>query len=101
MPTVEISRPKSAVIRPLSRDFPEIETITESPKTANAKNSAGPNFKAIFEINGERNVIHKAPIIPPQNEENRATASARPASPLFAIGYPSRIVAAAAGVPGV
>ena len=101
IPTQQIKRPKIAVISPLRIDFPEIETITLKPKTARAKNSAGPNLSATFEIVGERNVITIAPIIPPQKEEKREIVKARALCPFWLIGNPSRTVAAAEGVPGV
>ena len=76
IPTQQIKSPKIAVIKPFKIDFPEIETITLKPKNASAKNSAGPNLKAILEIVGERKVIMTAPIIPPQKEEKSESVKA-------------------------
>ena len=101
MPTVPIKRPKAAVMSPLMSDFPEMEMMTDKPNIASAKNSAGPNFNAIFEMSGDKKVITRAPMIPPLKEENKAIVNARPGSPFCPIGYPSSTVAAAAGVPGV
>ena len=86
---------------PLVVVFQEIEMMTDKPKIASVKNSAGPNFSAIFEMSGDKNVMTSAPMIPPLKEENKAIVNARPGSPFCPIGYPSSTVAAAAGVPGV
>ena len=92
--------PKKALINPLAIDLPEIEMMTESPKTASISISAEVNFMATFATRGERKVMIKAPMTPPQKEENIATDNALPASPFCAMGYPSSRVAAAEGVPG-
>ena len=86
---------------PLISERPEIEMMTERPKIASPKYSTGPNSSATLETKGDAKVMINAPTTPPKNEANSAMAMARPASPRFAIGYPSMTVAAAAGVPGV
>jgi len=49
-------------------DFPEMEMMTDKPNIASAKNSAGPNFNAIFEMSGDKKVMTRAPMIPPLKE---------------------------------
>ena len=58
-------------------------------------------MRAKREIKGLKKVMVKAPIRPPQKDANNAIERALPASPRCPMGYPSRMVAAAAGVPGV
>ena len=83
---VQSSIPKKALIRPLAMDLPEIEMMTDRPKTASISISAEVNFMATLATSGDRKVMINAPITPPQKEENIATDSARPASPFWAIG---------------
>ena len=67
-------------------DFPEMEIITLRPKKANMNISPGPKFMAISAMRGDRKVMMRAPMTPPQKEENMATDRARPASPLLVMG---------------
>ena len=83
---VHSSMPKKALIRPLEMDLPEMEMMTDRPKTASISISAEVNFMATFATSGDRKVIMSAPITPPQKEENMATDRALPASPFWAMG---------------
>ncbi len=75
--------------------------ITLRPKIASAKYSTGPNSSAKPEMRGDMKIMTAQPMMPPMNDEKSDIAIALPAIPFLHIGYPSRIVAAAAGVPGV
>ena len=50
---------------------------------------------------GAKKVRHKAVKVPPIPEATVAIPMALPANPFWAMGYPSKVVATAAGVPGV
>ena len=78
--------PKKALIRPLEMDLPEMEMITDRPKTASISISAEVNFIATFATIGERKVMISAPMTPPQKEAKRATDRAFPASPFWVMG---------------
>ena len=78
--------PKKALIRPLAMDLPEMEMMTDRPKTASISISAEVNFIATFATSGDRKVMIRAPMTPPQKEANIATESALPASPFWAMG---------------
>ena len=86
MPTVQSSMPKKALISPLTTDFPEMEMMTERPNVASMNISAGPKFMATSAIRGDRNVMIRQPMTPPQKEENMATERAFPAWPFFVMG---------------
>ncbi len=93
--------PNPPVRTPLARLFPLIEAMIESPKTARRKNSGALNRRASFASWGE--ISHKAMTLttPPIKEETVEIPKARPLSPRLENSYPSKMVAAAAGVPGV
>ena len=50
---------------------------------------------------GANNARHITPTIPPTNDDIQLIDIAKSPLPLFAIGYPSNVVATADGVPGV
>ena len=66
-------------MRPLATDLPEIATMTDRPKTASMNISPGPKFMAMSATSGDRKVMMRAPMTPPQKEANMATDSALPA----------------------
>jgi len=100
-PIVVIINPNIPEIKPFKIDFPETVIMMPRPKKAKAKNSGGPNFKAILAICGEQKVIIKALINPPKKDAMVAMPIAFPANPFLPITYPSNTVAAAEGVPGI
>jgi hypothetical protein len=85
----------------LVRDFPDTAKMVDNPKRATEKYSTGENFSAILERGGERKIItptlNNPPIVPAIQEILMAV----PAFPLRASAYPSNMVTAEAGAPGV
>ena len=88
-------------MRPFRGDRPARVTTTESPKTARAKYSGALNRRAKLARIGAKKVRQRAVKVPPMPEATVAMPIALPANPFWAMGYPSKTVAAAAGVPGV
>ena len=76
-PMVHKSRPKRPDMTPLMTELPEMETMTDNPKMARAKYSAGLNFSANLEICGDRKVIMPQPMTPPIKEAQRLMDRAR------------------------
>jgi hypothetical protein len=64
------------------------------------KYSAGPKASAKSARSGANVARSKTPTIPPTAEATTDIVNASPALPCRDIGYPSRMVAAADGVPG-
>ena len=88
--------------RPFKIDPDETLVMILSPNTASAKYSGFENFSATDASIGEKMIKQIALKIPPNVEPNVDKPSARPGCFNFvAIGYPSRVVATDAGVPGV
>ena len=71
------------------------------PKMANQKNSHDWNWRAIFPRSGVKKAKQNSPKTVPRKDDVVARPMAGPASPRWAIGKPSRQVAALAGVPGM
>ena len=69
IPIVDINKPKKPTIIPLIIDPLDTDTMIESPNTAKAKYSADPNWRANFEICGDKTVIISAPDKPPTKDE--------------------------------
>jgi len=71
------------------------------PKTQTIKYSAVPSWAAIFATWGPKNSSIRAENTPPKVEAYRAIFSAALVRPCSDRGWPSSMVAAAWGVPGV
>jgi hypothetical protein len=88
-------------MRPLTSVPEERETITARPNSAKENISAGPNMRESLARGGERNTNVNPDTIAPRVEPNMEALKARVAFPFFDSAYPSRAVAADAGVPGM
>ena len=93
--------PISALIRPRIISLPVSITTSDSENSASAQYSKGPNAIATFASIGAISIIRSNPKMVPRNEKKMPTPSAFGASPLSAIGRPSKQVATEAGVPGI
>ncbi len=72
-----------------------------SPNSASQKYSTGPKASAKRASGGASISRNVAPTRPPVTEAMHASVTARSPSPRLAMGYPSKVVAMAEGVPGV
>ena len=93
--------PNIALSNPFITDLPVREAISVSAKKVTEKYSHGPNFKVSLASTGDAKIITATPISVPTSDANTEIPSAFPASPLRAIGDPSKVVAIEAGVPGI
>ena len=101
IPIIDTKIPNIAPIIPFAT-FPfDTLAMIERPKIAMQKYSGGPNNLVIFAILGAANSNTNALNVPPTNDAYNAIVNAFSGLPFFVIGYPSRSVAAFAGVPGV
>ena len=101
MPTVDSSRPINILISPLTTLFP-ISTLTrQRERNVIPKYSHGPNLIAIFVRDGAMSQRAKALNSPPIKEPKVPMARASAACPFWHMGYPSKVVAMAAAVPGI
>ena len=82
MPTVEIKRPSTPLIRPLSIDLELTPAMMVKPKRESQKYSGLLNFMASWASGGEKKYREMQLKRPPQKEARQATVSARAASPL-------------------
>ena len=71
------------------------------PKIAIQKYSAGPKNSVTRASKGPMVIRAMALAMPPMADDQHATFSALDASPLSAMGKPSKVVAIEAGVPGM
>src|SRR5699024_2650997 len=69
------------------------------PKSISANISHGPNSSAHSARSGAIKINTIPEMTVPTNEDQSPIASARPGSPFLTIGYPSKVVAIADGVP--
>ncbi len=76
------------------------EAMKARPTIASMKSSGEPNVRTSGRTTGTASASAKAPISAPTREDARTAPSARPASPFFAMAWPSRMVAALAASPG-
>ncbi len=83
-----------------SEDSTSPATI-DSANTNSEKNSQGPNSSANAASGPVATMRNTPPIRPPKNDAQMPSHIARPGSPFFAIGKPSKVVAIAEGVPGM
>ena len=86
---------------PLVRLLPETPAMMVIPNRQTIKYSAVPSIAEIFATWGPRNSSTRAEKIPPKVEAYRAIFSAALVRPCLDRGWPSIMVAAAWGVPGV
>ena len=100
-PTQEMSRPRQAEIKPLIMLLPDTPAMMVRPKTQTIKYSAVPSWAATLATWGPRNRSIRAENTPPKVEAYRAIFSAALVRPCSESGWPSSMVAAAWGVPGV
>ena len=101
VPTQEMSRPRQAETRPRMMLLPDTPAMMVRPKTQTMKYSAVPSWAAILATWGPRNNSIRAENTPPKVEAYRAIFSAALVRPWRESGWPSSMVAAAWGVPGV
>jgi len=76
------------------------EAMKAMPTMASMKSSGEPNVSTSGRTIGIAIASAKAPTIAPTSDEASAAPSARPASPFFAMAWPSRMVAALEASPG-
>jgi hypothetical protein len=99
-PTIARVKPKPPATSPLVRFPPLSEARKVMPSRASMKNSAEPMERTRGLTIKIATASERAPKIAPTSELIRAAPKARPASPFFAIGWPSTTVAAVVPSPG-
>ena len=98
---VAMSRPINPAMMPFSGESVDRVDMIVKPNNAMAKYSGVLKVRAILAINGATVTNNDQLIMRPMNEAIMAMPIAFPAKPFLARGYPSKVVAVAAGVPGV
>ncbi len=78
----------------------ESEAMNARPTIASMKSSGEPKVSTSGRTIGMASASAAAPISAPMSDEASAAPSARPASPFFAIAWPSRMIAAVVASPG-
>jgi len=101
IPTVDRRTPRVAPANPFASALPDTATMALRPKTARTVYSAGPNLRANRARTGAMMIRAMTPAMPPRVEPTVARLMALPASPFWAIGYPSREVMTEGGAPGM
>ena len=100
-PTVAKKSPAAAEIMPLRGFFPDtVETMVRENSTSMAY-SEGPNLRAMLARKPATKIRIRSLKVSAMMDAYRAIHKAFRALPCLARGYPSRAVAAEAGVPGV
>src|SRR5687767_3394666 len=94
-------KPMSIAANDLSGFTPPSPTKLENVRSWMAKNSGGPNFRAISAKIGAKKVISTIEKNAPTNEDVKAAVSASPLWPALASGQPSNVVATDHGSPGI
>ena len=100
VPTQPSIRPSTTMAIPLAGDPWLTADAASSPSSITAKYSAGPKASVTCTRTGAKAVSATIPIEAPTKEAAVVMNNATPALPCWAIGYPSRQVTAAEGVPG-
>src|SRR5438128_1768214 len=100
-PIVASQSPRSPATRPFKMASPESEATNVMPSRASMKNSGEPNVSTSGRTIGIARASTIAPNAAPNSELMIAAPSALPVSPFFAIAWPSTIVAAVVGSPGM
>ena len=99
-PMVARTSPKAPVHNPLSMLPPLRDATKVIPRSASMKNSEEPMESTRGCTMGMARARAKAPKTAPTSELMSAAPRARPASPFFAMGWPSTMVAAVMPSPG-
>src|SRR6056297_4019588 len=86
---------------PRNKLSPDTPAMMVSENRIRVKNSGGPKLSAKDASHPAKTISARFDIKSAVQEAQSAMPSARPASPRSAIGWPSRMVAEEAGVPGV
>ncbi len=94
-------RPSPAAVKPLTIARPLSDAINVTPNMASMKNSGERMDNTSGRTTGIARARAKAPNTAPTSELVRAAPRARPASPFFAMGWPSTMVAAVMPSPGM
>ena len=94
-------RPRQPATRPFTRASPLSEATNVIPSSASMKNSGEPKVSTSGRTIGMASASTRAPKTAPKSELMMAAPSARPASPFLAMGWPSTIVEAVVGSPGI
>ena len=95
-----IIRPRPAAVSPLSGARPDNVATIDMPNSVKARSSGEPIDSMIGRRIGMLTASTMAPTMPPASEEAKPAPKARPASPFFAMAWPSITVAAAPTWPG-
>src|SRR6056297_2005478 len=93
--------PSNAESAPRSRLSPETPAMMVRENRISAKNSGGPKLSAKDARKPAKKMSARFETKSAVQDAQSAMPSARPASPRSASGWPSRMVAEEAGVPGV
>jgi hypothetical protein len=101
IPIVAMRRPIPPPTSPFRVERGDTAAMIVSPKAASQKYSGGPKLRLARARGGERKMRKATPMMPPKTEAMVAVTIARYASPFWAMGNPSKVVAIAEGVPGV
>ena len=100
IPTSPMSRPIRQEMNPVVRSRVATAAMELRPKRQSMKYSGGPNFRANRASIGAMTISTRTPNRLPNREAVVDMPIARPASPFWAMGYPSRVVMTAGGSPG-
>src|SRR5205807_1591546 len=100
-PIVASQRPRPPASRPFTSASPLSEATNLMQIRASMKNTGEPCVSTSGRTIGIASPSTSAPNTAPTSELIIAAPSARPASPFFAIAWPSTIVAAVVGSPGI
>ncbi len=101
VPITVMSKPMPVATRLLTSDASARPATMAIASTKRAKYSQGPNSSAMAASGPVTRIRNSPPTSPPKNEAHTPSHTARPGSPLRAIGKPSNVVAIADGVPGM
>ncbi len=93
--------PRQPATSPFTRASPLSEATNVMPSSASMKNSGEPKVSTSGRTIGMASASTRAPKTAPKSERMMAAPSARPASPFLAMGWPSTIVEAVVGSPGI
>src|SRR5688572_14023934 len=100
-PTDASAKPRHMAASTLKGDPRPMPTKLAKVRKKTEKNSAGPNRSANLAMRGARKVITITATSAPTNEEVKAAVRASSARPLWAMGWPSKVVATDQGSPGM
>ncbi len=101
LPRMVTMQPSAPEIRPFTRDASTRPATIDSARMNREKNSHGPNCSAMRASGPVAAMRNTPPSRPPKKDAHTPSQIARPDSPLRDIGWPSKVVAIAEGVPGM